>query len=183
MAIIINEMKLPLTPKQARDYIQENTDHFGVFFDVERCFELCGILHLQNKRIVKQLRSLSGNAGLAVGDKDKVISALCEMGVAKSEFFRNSDTAALNADVYASILSNKNYSVTVHKFIELYANFTSNNRNIGYFKGLASLPQPVVLPKTGIVCLWGTRIGVSYLPVESLRRNLAFRAFREQRQK
>ena len=150
MAIIINEMKLPITPREACDYIQENTDNFGVFFDVERCFELCGILHLRNKTIVKQLRNLSGNASLAIGNKDSVIKELCTMGVAKSEFFRNgSSNASLNADVYTSIMSNKNYSEAVHKFIELYSNYTSNNRNIGYFKGLGSLPQSVVLANNG----------------------------------
>ena len=150
MAIIINEMKLPITPREACDYIQENTDNFGVFFDVERCFELCGILHLRNKTIVKQLRNLSGNASLAIGNKDSVIKELCTMGVAKSEFFRNgSSNASLNADVYTSIMSNKNYSEAVHKFVELYSNYTSNNRNIGYFKGLGSLPQSVVLANNG----------------------------------
>lgn len=149
MAIIIDEMKLPITPYQARDYIQENTDNFGVFFDVERCFELCGILHLKNKEIIKQLRNISGNASLVVGNKDSVIGVLCEMGVAKNEFFQKSESAALNADVYTSILANKNYSDAVHKFIGLYSNFTSNNRNIGYFKGLGSLPQSVALSKTG----------------------------------
>lgn len=150
MAIIIDEMRLPITPQEACNYIQENTDNFGVFFDVERCFELCGILHLRNKTIVKQLRNLSGNASLAVGNKDSVVKELCAMGVAKSEFFRNgSSTASLNADIYTSILSNRNYSEAVHKFVELYSNYTSNNRNIGYFKGLGSLPQSVVLGKNG----------------------------------
>ena len=56
MAIDINEFTLPWKPAEACDYIQSQTDNFGVFFDVDRCFELSGILQMENAKISRKCR-------------------------------------------------------------------------------------------------------------------------------
>lgn len=146
MAIQIDEMTLPITPYEARSYLQKCTDEFGAFFDMERCFELCGILFMQNNHLIKQMKKLADTVTLNVGDRDEVVRALRNMGVNGSEFYQTGKLA-LNDDVYTSILNNKNYEDRVKEFVKAYSNYTSNNRNIGYFTGLGNLPQSVALAK------------------------------------
>ena len=87
MPIVIDEMKLPITPAEARDIIQRQTDNFGVFFDVDRCYEIAAILQLENKDIVRDLRRLSLDPTLFLDDKLKVIDTLTSMGVSKVDFY------------------------------------------------------------------------------------------------
>lgn len=148
MAIQIDELKLPITPHEACSYLQKCTDEFGVFFDMERCFELCGILFRQNVQLIKDLRHLADTVSLDVSNKEEVVRALRSMGVNGSEFYQTGKLA-LNANVYTSILNNNNYDDRIKKFVSTYANYTSNNRNIGYFTGLGNLPQSVALAKNG----------------------------------
>lgn len=148
MAIQIDELKLPITSYEARDYLQKCTDEFGVFFDLERCFELCGILFRQNVGHVKTMRQLADTVSLDVSSKEEVVTALRKMGVNGSEFFQTGKLA-LNDAVYSSILNNKNYDDRIKKFTSTYASYASNNKNIGYFRGLGDLPQSVVLAKNG----------------------------------
>ena len=53
MPIVIDEMKLPITPAEARDIIQRQTDNFGVFFDVDRCYEIAAIYIEEYTKIVR----------------------------------------------------------------------------------------------------------------------------------
>ncbi len=147
MAVIIDELKLPITPYEARDYIQKQTDDFGVFFDMERCFELNAILFRRNYGLVRKMHELADTVSLDVTDKDSVIRTLRDMGVNGSEFHVDGSDAALNDKVYTAILNNANYSERIRDFVSTYSQYKSNNRNIGYFHGLANLPQSVALDK------------------------------------
>lgn len=148
MAITINEMVLPITPVQARDYLQRQTDSFGVFFDVDRCYELAAILQLENKDITKQLRRMSMNPSLVPDDKLTIMQTLIDMGVNKTEFYPGkSRDPQLNAKVFATIKQNNVYDEEVLKFIELYSTYTSNKRNKGNILNYALLPNSASLTK------------------------------------
>ena len=111
MPIIIDEMKLPITPAEARNIIQRQTDNFGVFFDVDRCYELAAILQLENKDIIRNLRRLSLDPTLILDDKLKVIDTLISMGVNKVDFYPGkSRDPQLNAKVFAFIEINENFA-------------------------------------------------------------------------
>ena len=87
MAIDINRFQVPITPMEGRDFIQRNTDNFGVFLDVDRCYEISAILQLEMLDILRKLRRLSMNPKLDINDKESVVNALIKMGVSKTEFF------------------------------------------------------------------------------------------------
>ena len=70
MAIDIHTKELPLSPAQARSYIQKNTDEFGIFFDKDRCYELSAILQLEMLDITRKVRRLALEPSLNLNDKN-----------------------------------------------------------------------------------------------------------------
>lgn len=149
MAIDIDRFQLPITPAEARDYIQRNTDNFGVFFDVDRCFELSAILQLEMLDAVRKTRRISLNPKLSLDDKDLLINTLIKMGVNKAEFFDSrSRKPSYTADIRGTILSNVNYSDDIREFVKLTDTYTSNKRNKGNIENFATkYPQSKALSK------------------------------------
>lgn len=148
MAIEINEMILPITPAEARNFLQQQTDNFGVFFDVERCYELVAILQLENRQIVRDLKRLSCNPMLNLDDKESVISTLVDMGVNQTEFFSNKTRKmSLNASIMEEIQRSPVYSEDVKAFLTKFATYTSNKRNKGNVLNYALLPQSNAVSK------------------------------------
>lgn len=144
--IQIDEFRLPITVQEARDFLQEQTDNFGVFFDVDRCLEIHGLLSLANVTVTQKVRQLLGTPMLSLDNKQGVIEALVNQGVPKSTFVVDG-SLALNAPIIDSILNNRNFSPEVHQACEQYGKYTSNKRNMGFLKGLCKLPHSAALSK------------------------------------
>jgi len=139
MAIDINRFQLPITVNEARDYIQRNTDTFGVFFDVDRCYELSAIMQLDMLDMLRKLRRLSLNPRLDLNDKDSVINTLIKMGVNKAEFFtEKSRKISFTADIRKSIADNPKYSEEVREFVTMFSNYASCKRNKGNIENFAN---------------------------------------------
>lgn len=138
MAIDINRFELPMTPQNARDFIQRNTDNFGVFFDVDRCFELSAIMQLEMVDTMRKLRRLSSNPKLNLDDKQSVINTLIDMGVNKAEFFDKTKQPSFNEGIRDSILTNVNYSEDVKEFVKGFSTYASNKRNKGNIENFAT---------------------------------------------
>lgn len=148
MAIIINDFQLPITPQEARDFLQGQTDSFGVFFDVERCYELVGILNLENRDITRRLRKLTHNSMLSLDNKEDVIASLKRMGVNSVELMeRGSRKESIKSTVRERILQSPTCSDDVHEFLVEYGKYTSNKRNRGNIFNYAVLPQSKAVSK------------------------------------
>lgn len=149
MAIIIDEFKLPITVNQARDFLQSNTDSFGVFFDIDRCFELSGILQMENLDIYRRLCRLSNNPKLNMKDKISIIDTLIKMGVNKAEFYVGKGRdMKFTAGIRDAILDNPSYSEEAKEFARLCGTFMSNKRNKGNIENFATQsPQSKALSK------------------------------------
>ena len=139
--IEINEFKLPILPTEARSFIQNQTDSFGVFFDVDRINEYRGLLSIENRHLRRELKKMSHNPSLDVKDKGSIIEALVKMGVNRAEF----NGSSYNADTRKKILNNPKYSEDVVHFVKLTDKFSSNKRNIGALDTFAQFPQSVCL--------------------------------------
>ena len=148
MAINIDSFQLPITPQEARNFLQSQTDNFGIFFDVERCYELVGILTLENNDISSYLRRLSRNPSLVLDDKEMVISTLKKMGLNPVDFYENnSRKESLKATVREKILQSPTCSDDVREFLTEYGKYVSNKRNKGNIFNFAVLPQSCALSK------------------------------------
>lgn len=138
MAINISKFELPITPTEARDYLQHQTDNFGIFFDVDRCFELSAILQTEMLEVSRKMRRLTKNIMFSPDDKDKAIEILITMGVNKSEFYeQGSRDMSFNEPIRKAILDNPKYSDDVHEFVKLHSTYASNKRNKGAIENFA----------------------------------------------
>lgn len=146
MAIHINQFQLPITVSEARDALQRHTDSFGVFLDVDRCYEIAGILQrdmLFLRRHIKEVACANFN----IDNKSEVIKQLIRMGVSPAEFQKNGKSDVLDAVVRQSILSNPTYGSAVYNVVEMQGRYVSNKRNKGNIVNFALLPNSAALSK------------------------------------
>ena len=144
MAIQIDSFQLPISVDEARKALQRHTDDFGIFFDVERCFEIAGILQLRMREARKDLRNITCS-NVNIDDKTEVIRQLIRMGVSPSEFGEKADT--LTAAVRQAISENCSYSPAVHESMKVLEQYGSDKRNKGNIVNYALLPHSVALSK------------------------------------
>lgn len=148
MAIEIKGRRLPISPAEAESYIQSQTDNFGVFFDVDRCFELSAILQLEMKDVARQMKRLAGEPLLALDDKEEMFNTYLKLGVRKSEFFTKGNSITLDAKVRKRIMENMTYSEDARVFAKLHTTYVSNKRNKGAIENFATeSPMCKVLSK------------------------------------
>lgn len=146
MAINIDSFRLPITVSEARDALQKQTDSFGIFFDVDRCYEIAGILQrkmLNTKKTIKELSCMHVN----LDDKKSVISMLLKLGVSPAEFQKNGKNDVLNESVRQAILSDPDYGAVVHEIIDLLGQYATDKRNKGNLINYAILPNSKALSK------------------------------------
>lgn len=146
MAIDIDRFELPITAKDACAYLQRETDSFGVFFDVDRCYEIAGILQRENRKLQVEFNELM-HKRIKLDDRDGVIQGLIGLGVSPSEFKAKGGGVGLNAAIKTSILQSTSYSDTVHRAIQIQDTYASNKRNKGNIVNFALLPNSVLLSK------------------------------------
>lgn len=147
MAIEINEFRVPWKPQEARDYIQGQTDNFGVFFDVDRCFELSGILQMENAKLARKSRRLVNKPRFALGDKKAVIAQLQYMGVKSYDLQNEDGDIGLDAKILDALQANALYSEEVHQLASLYQDYSSNKRNKGFLEKLCYRPHSEAFSK------------------------------------
>lgn len=144
MALYIDELKLPITPQDALGIVQAHTAKMGVFLDLDRIYEIHGILSMECKDIRTSLRKLSLNQTLNVNNKDSVIDTAVSMGIDRREFLID-NKPSLNAEVFMRLLNNPDVNDDCKEFIKLYATYSSNKNRIGTLQGYEKLPRCVVL--------------------------------------
>lgn len=139
MAIDIDRFELPIKPEEARNYIQRNTDTFGIFFDVDRCYELSAIMQLSMLNILRKLRRLSSNPMLNLDDKEACITTLIKMGVNRAEFFdQGKRNISFTDGIRKNIMSNPKYSDDVREFVKQFSVYASSKRNKGNIENFAN---------------------------------------------
>lgn len=150
MAIDISSSvrRTPISAQEARDFIQKETDSFGVFFDLERCFELVGLLMQENLHLRDKARRLTGIPGLYLDDKVTVAEAFQRFGVVQALLYKDGKLS-ITADTYNTILKNPKCSEELKMFVNCVQNFASNKRNAGYLRNIGKLPQSTQYSKLG----------------------------------
>ena len=119
MAINITDFQLPITFQHAHDVLQRSTDNFGVFFDLDRVYELQYIMYNGMLDVYKLMCSVVGKR-FNINKKQEVIDMFISMGVPSQEF---GDGTSLNREVYTNIMENMDYSDVVRAFANGYAEY------------------------------------------------------------
>lgn len=145
MAIDIHTRDLPITPDEARNIIQSNTDNFGVFIDMDRCFELSALLQLDMSDCTVKARRVANNPMLYLGRKDECIAALEHLGVPHSTFIdMKTGKTSLTATIRKSIIDGVTYSGEAKELCRLINIYNSAKRNRGNVENFA-LRSPLSL--------------------------------------
>lgn len=149
MAIEIDRFELPMSVNEACTFLQRETDSFGVFFDVDRCYEIAGILQRENRKLQHEFNEIM-HKRVRLDDKDSIIKGLIDMGVSPSEFVvrgKKNAGLSLNANTKTNILQSVSYSDTVKRAVQIQDTYASNKRNKGNIINFALLPNSIVLSK------------------------------------
>lgn len=149
MAIDINEFRLPMNVQEAQSYLQQETNSFGAFFNVDRCYELAGIMQRENYHLSLKAREVAKSSTLTLGDKGSVLKWLTgTKKVARKDLTpEGGKDLALNQATRAAVLGNPLYDEDVYEIVRLQSKYSSNDKNRGYLMGLAMLPNSVALDK------------------------------------
>lgn len=140
MSIYINSLTLPITHEEALHIIQKHTQKMGVFLDLDRIYEIHGILLQENRRITKELRAVSGVPNLSPNDKDAVLNTLIDLGADRHDLM-DGKQLAFNNTTRAALLADPDLPDDAREFANLFTTFASNKTRIGTLqKSYESLP-------------------------------------------
>ena len=146
MAIYLtpNDRHIPVA--EARDFLQYQTDNFGCFIDIDRCYELCAMMSLDMTNLTLEARELTRSSNLLFDNKQAVIQKLIDFGVNPMEFApkgkNKSGDLSHDAKVATAIANNPGYSPEAKKLNSLYSTYKSTKRNRGNIYNFAN--QPII---------------------------------------
>lgn len=145
MAINIDTLTLPITPEDALHIVQRHTQNLGVFLDLDRIYEIHGLLMQDNRDITREMRQVSGVSTLNTNDKESVLNTMFNLGVDRRDLLSGGELA-FNTTTRAAVFANPDLPEDARKFAELYTTFTSNKNRIGTLqKSYETLPVCKVL--------------------------------------
>lgn len=146
MAITVDSFEMLINASMARDILQMNTNSFGIFTDVDRIYELQGLLLLEIADAKKTIRKLSGSSNVNADNTQDVINLLRNMGVPRQEF-TTSVEGSLAKTVRTAIMNNPDYSQDVHAVIETYDDYSTAKYNLSILRSWSTHPRCVQLSK------------------------------------
>lgn len=147
MALTITELKLPITVQQAHSILTSHTQRMGVFLDLDRCYELIGILKMENVKLLKKLRELCGDLRYK---PENTLETLVSMGVSRRDLkLKNKDS--VSSKVLNPLIESGDYDYNEElvEFMSTYLKYSSNVTNIGTLNGYTQLPRCRVLSWNG----------------------------------
>lgn len=140
MALNIDKLELPITPVQALDIIRSHTANMGVFLDLDRIYEVIGILRRDNFLLAKKLKEISLDPTLNPDDKQQVRAAVLKLGVHASDL-KIDKKDSLSAKVLKPLLEEGSLPDDACEFISTYLKYNSNKNVTGTLSSLAMLPR------------------------------------------
>lgn len=148
MALTIDKLELPITPAQALEIIRSHTASMGVFLDLDRAYEVVGILQRDNFLLAKELREISLDPALNPDDKQQVRSTLLALGLRPSDLKLNGKDS-ISSKVLKPLLDEGDFEEEVDTFIKTYLKYSSNKTIAGTVNSFTQLPRCKVLSHNG----------------------------------
>lgn len=140
MAIRIDSLHLPITHEEALRIIQRHTQKMGVFLDLDRIYEIHGLLLQENRKLAKEMRSIAANPSLNINDKEAVLNTMVAVGVDRRDLLVDGKLS-FNNTTRAAVLADPDLNEEARKFFDLYTTYTSNRTRYGTLKkSYESLP-------------------------------------------
>lgn len=141
MAIDITEMRLPITPEQARDILQRHTDNFGVFFDLDRILEYEAIYSRNIHKLNKPFRVLGGDPYLEATKRDTILSIVKNrFNVPEYKLLNKKNKVSVDATVRERLLDDPDLPKSTKTFIYLYNELSKYYYYRSYLQQYRNLP-------------------------------------------
>jgi len=114
MALFIKPGRITISPNDINQYLQKSTDSFGIFLDMDRCFEYQCIIHEKMIGIHETLKKLVGRY-FDISSKQDCVEILIDFGVPGQLFgYKNN----LNKEIRTAIMNNPDYSENAKLFAQ-----------------------------------------------------------------
>ena len=137
MALSIKQTDRPWNVREAREFIQDQTNNFGIFFDIDRCYELQAILLRNMRKKTVEARRFLRNPRFSFDDKFGLVSALVILGANRLLFKGPKGDIAYTADIRESLLEDPTVNDDVKYLVKLSADYISDKRNSGNIRNFA----------------------------------------------
>lgn len=185
---MVNEIKdfhLLMQPAEAREYIQDQTDHFGVFLDLDRIYEVIALRELEMNQYRKMAIAHTRDPLCAINDKNYVIDKLTSMGVAQQTFMQRKGARVsygLSAPTEEAILQNPIVNEDAKVFLKIYQKYKNANNMVNKLFKMIEYDECTDLSSNGHRMLmvhpeWNllstSRIQASNPNVQQIDRNLS----------
>lgn len=146
MAIEIDEFLLPIQPREALAYIKSHTDNFGVFYDLDRMYEVIAIRKLEIRDLYMLAVALTKNVQLDLSAKQCVAKQLIDYGVPRSSLLSdNGSDLALNDGNETLILNNPTTPKEAVAFLEIYRKWKNARNMVNKLYKMTEFPECVEL--------------------------------------
>lgn len=146
MGIKINYKKMPIEPTQALSIIQNETDSFGTFFNLDRVLYHMARYQRESFMLYKEFRKIAGISHLSVREKADVANVLVlRFNVPRHMLTNEKGNLVMNKKLLGTFLEDNSLCQDARRFIELYVKIVSNDYMVSYLRQYATLPISKVL--------------------------------------
>ena len=162
MAIVIDELKQPYSIDDTIQFLQKQTDDFGLFLDLDRLmeYELYFRMKAENER-QEVLKGL-GFPSYKLTD-DNVKAGLIKKGIPDYKFKNKYDSVSFDKNVRANLISDESIDEELRMLVEHYDKYRAANYLVSY------LPQYTSLPICSVPAYNGHRMVIAHPTWNRLR--------------
>lgn len=180
MAIEIKEFRLPITPDEALRIIQRHTDTFGVFIDLDRTYELIGILSLNMREVSREAFSVA-HKPFDLGKVGDCVDALIGVGADPKDFLNKKESTSFDKNTRAVVRQNPKNSAESIKLLDLIVDYRSLSYKVSQLWSYTTLPlckcpskdgHRMVLARPGWSLLSTSRIQSSTPNIQGLSKTI-----------
>jgi DNA polymerase I-like protein with 3'-5' exonuclease and polymerase domains len=139
--IEINEFRLPITPEQGRNILQEHTDVFGCFFDLDKILEYESMHALHIHKNIREWWELAGDPTLELTKNYDILRVLLErFNIPKYKLTFEGKLSIRSDEVLKPLLQDQELSQDAHRFVELCISLGHARYMRSYLKQYKDLP-------------------------------------------
>lgn len=146
MGIKINYRKLPIEPIQALSIVQNETDRFGTFINLERVLYHEARYQREASKLYPEFRNMAGDPSLVSTHRDDVARVLVNrFGVPAYRITNKKGNLSVSKKILKSLLEDGELSDDARHFIGLYQEVSSKDYMASYLGQYSRLPLSKML--------------------------------------
>lgn len=144
MGINITSRQMPLSPADALKVLQEETDSFGTFFNLDRILYHEARYRRISHTAYPEWHAMCGTTNIRTTQREEVRRVLTQrFGVPEYKFVDKHGSTRLDANTMDTLLKDHTLSADVIRFLELYRTISAADYMTAYLGQYRELPRSV----------------------------------------